>query len=69
MSQVKGATHSNFTRSDDGPDLISMLVVSMSVIYPSIADIEDVFESGDVDAGIWGLIDSADDSKKGSTVF
>lgn len=35
ISQIKGATHEAFTRSDDGPDLVTMLIVSMHVYYPS----------------------------------
>jgi len=35
IAQVKGATHQNFTRADDGPDLITMAAVSMNVIYPT----------------------------------
>jgi hypothetical protein len=35
MSQIKGATHEAFTRSDDGPDLVTMLIVSMHVHYPT----------------------------------
>lgn len=33
--QVKGATHEQFTRSDDGPDLVTMLQVSMVTVLPS----------------------------------
>jgi len=35
VSQVKGATHEQFTRSDDGPDLLTMLQVSMQTQTPS----------------------------------
>jgi len=35
ISQIKGATHEAFTRSDDGPDLVTMLMVSMHVYYPT----------------------------------
>lgn len=35
VSQVKGATHEAFTRSDDGPDLVTMALVSMHVYYPT----------------------------------
>jgi hypothetical protein len=35
VSQIKGATHEAFTRADDGPDLISMALVSMKVVLPS----------------------------------
>ena len=33
--QIKGATHEQFTRSDDGPDLVTMLQVSMVTVLPS----------------------------------
>lgn len=36
IQQIKGATHSTFTRSDDGPDLISQLSM-MKLIYPTEA--------------------------------
>jgi len=35
IAQIKGATHSTFTRSDDGPDLITQAVVTMHVYYPT----------------------------------
>ena len=35
VSQIKGATHETFTRSDDGPDLITMGCVTMHVYYPT----------------------------------
>ena len=35
VSQIKGATHETFTRSDDGPDLVTQGVVSMHVHYPT----------------------------------
>lgn len=35
VAQIKGATHVSFTRSDDGPDLITMALVTMHVYYPS----------------------------------
>ena len=35
VSQIKGATHETFTRSDDGPDLVTQAVVSMHVYYPT----------------------------------
>lgn len=35
VAQIKGATHETFTRSDDGPDLITMAVVTMHVYYPT----------------------------------
>ncbi len=35
IAQIKGATHEAFTRSDDGPDLITMALVTMHVYYPA----------------------------------
>ena len=35
VAQIKGATHQTFTRADDGPDLITMALVTMHVYYPS----------------------------------
>ena len=35
LTQIRGATHEAFTRSDDGPDLITMLIVSMHIYYPT----------------------------------
>lgn len=35
VSQIKGATHETFTRSDDGPDLVTQAIVSMHVHYPT----------------------------------
>jgi hypothetical protein len=35
VAQIKGATHETFTRSDDGPDLITMGIVTMHVYYPT----------------------------------
>ena len=35
VSQIKGATHEAFTRKDDGPDLVTMLMVSMHIYYPT----------------------------------
>lgn len=35
IAQLKGVTHETFTRSDDGPDLITMALVTMHVYYPT----------------------------------
>lgn len=35
VAQIKGATHEAFTRADDGPDLVTMAIVSMHVYYPT----------------------------------
>lgn len=70
ISQIKGATHEQFTRSDDGPDLISMAVVSMRVVYPSVSagKLEDKLV--DVKANVWDQYDFEKPIRKsGSTVF
>ena len=69
LSQIKGATHEQFTRSDDGPDLISMAIVSMRVNYPS-ASITAFGEDVEVSSGIWSdpHEDTANDYG-GSTIF
>lgn len=53
ISQIRGATHSQFTRADDGPDLITMAVVSMEVVYPSVSVDEDVTTKITPDGLIW----------------
>ena len=53
ISQIRGATHSQFTRADDGPDLITMAVVSMEVVYPSVSVDEDVTTKITSDGLIW----------------
>lgn len=35
LQQIKGATHTAFTRADDGPDLVTQAVVTMNVTYPA----------------------------------
>ena len=70
ISQIKGATHEQFTRSDDGPDLISMAVVSMRVVYPSVdaGKIDDKLT--DVKANVWDQYEFEKPHRKGgSTVF
>ena len=37
VKQIEGATHSRFSRADDGPDLCSMAFVSMNYLLPSVA--------------------------------
>ena len=61
ISQIKGATHENFTRADDGPDLITMALVSMNVIYPSEDAAERISELRNgtvVDDPFWGEVDN-----------
>ena len=70
LSQIKGATHEQFTRSDDGPDLISMAVVSMRVVYPSVSANKIDDKVTDVKANIWEQYDFEKPMRKGgSTVF
>ena len=35
VAQIKGATHVSFTRSDDGPDLITMALSYNACVLPS----------------------------------
>ena len=70
ISQIKGATHEQFTRSDDGPDLISMAVVSMRVVYPSVSAGKVDDKLVDVKASVWDQYDFEKPTRKsGSTVF
>ena len=72
ISQIRGATHSQFTRADDGPDLITMAVVSMEVTYPSVA-VDDEVTKITPDGLIWSSAfpDEIDELNTGnrSTVF
>lgn len=72
LTQIRGATHENFTRADDGPDLITMGIVTMHVVYPTDAPStrgRSTFESDD--GYIWeydGMLEP-DEDFGGSTVF
>lgn len=70
ISQIKGATHEQFTRADDGPDLISMAIVSMRVVYPSITAGKIDDKITDVKGSIWEQFEYEKPERKcGSTVF
>ena len=71
ISQIKGATHEQFTRADDGPDLISMAIVSMRVVYPSIAANKIDDKLTDLKHSAWGEFEFEKPTKRigGSTVF
>ena len=70
VSQIKGATHEQFTRSDDGPDLISMAVVSMRVVYPSVSAGKIDDKITDVKGNVWEQYEFEKPARKGgSTVF
>ena len=72
ISQVKGATHEQFTRSDDGPDLLTMLQVSMVTILPSETSIPAVSNSsGGYTGGIFSGMNFEPEeiSYGGSTIF
>jgi len=71
ISQIQGATHKNFTRADDGPDLISMIKNikyvlasedSSSVEFSNTEPEVDRYFSNDFD-------DDDDDIMTGSTIF
>lgn len=68
LEQIRGATHSNFARADDGPDLVSMLM-AMVVVQPT----ETVKVEGkkSIKRSMWSSIDWDDEpeSYSGSTVF
>jgi len=70
ISQVKGATHQQFTRADDGPDLLSMLQ-SIDTILPSegVAMNSVNYDNG-YTRGIFSDFEPKDDDDgRGSTVF
>lgn len=69
IQQVKGATHEQFTRSDDGPDLLSMLQVSMQVILPSEAPAVVSSSQGYTRSVFSDFEDEEEDEYGGSTVF
>ena len=68
LEQIRGATHNNFARADDGPDLVSMLM-AMVVVQPT----ETVKVEGkkSIKRSMWSSIDWDDEpeSYSGSTVF
>lgn len=69
LEQVRGATHENFTRHDDGPDLVSQTQM-MVVVQPTEAAKES--KTTKTKRGIWSNIDWDDDKDEdygGSTVF
>lgn len=73
IEQIKGATHKNFTRSDDGPDLITQAVVSMEVIYPTEGAVEenhnkDIENTRGGIGDIWSEMEE-EKTSSGSTVF
>jgi hypothetical protein len=69
LSQIRGATHENFTRADDGPDLVTMAMVSMHVVYPSDNEVLPVGYRTSGDNYIWQRYEVEDESDVGSTVF
>ena len=68
LEQIRGATHSNFARADDGPDLISMLM-AMVVVQPTETVKPENKKSSK--RSMWSNIDWEDEPEKytGSTVF
>ncbi len=68
LEQIRGATHSNFARADDGPDLISMLM-AMVVVQPTETVKPENKKSSK--RNMWSNIDWEDEPEKytGSTVF
>jgi hypothetical protein len=71
VEQLKGATHENFTRSDDGPDLVSMLN-HMVTIMPT--EKPRATKKNGLKRGVYSNIDfddddGMDDNYSSSTVF
>ena len=74
LAQVRGATHEKFARADDGPDLVTMAMVSMYVIYPNAGDGVDIdaidkIERDKYVLDYWGDDDDIDEVRTGSTIF
>jgi len=68
LAQVRGATHSSFTRADDGPDLCSMAFVSMEVVYPT-ADAEEYEPFEQVSGKYWGKWEHDKEDSGSSVIF
>ena len=68
LDQIRGATHANFARSDDGPDLVSMLN-HMVVVQPTQSVTPN--KSTNIKRGIYSSMDFdvEEESYRGSTVF
>jgi phage terminase large subunit-like protein len=70
VEQIKGATHENFTRADDGPDLVSMLN-HMVTVQPTEAPREN--KTSKSSRSVWSNMDWDDDKDEdnygSSTVF
>jgi len=68
LAQIRGATHSAFTRADDGPDLCSMALVSMEVVYPTADAVEyEPFEQ--VSGKYWGKWEHDKEDSGSSVIF
>jgi hypothetical protein len=68
LDQIRGATHENFARSDDGPDLISMLN-AMVVVQPT--ETVRVDKSENIKRGVFSSMnfEKEEENYRGSTVF
>jgi len=70
LQQIKGATHEGFTRSDDGPDLITQLVTLIDIIIPAVEPMMNPENNLDrIDASIWGHIDDDESNSGSSEIF
>lgn len=69
LDQIRGATHESFTKSDDGPDLITQGVVTMKVIYPTEAPMTEDNKLTEVADSIWGSMEKEEEIRGGSTIF
>ncbi len=67
LQQIKGATHTTFTRSDDGPDLISQVNL-IKYIVPT-DDGYSVPDEYDDESGIWGGYEQEPEDTGCSIVF
>lgn len=67
VQQIKGATHEAFTRSDDGPDLVTMLMVSGETVKPTDTAPRLVKTAAGTD--IWDDYEEEEENYDGSTVF
>jgi len=68
LDQIRGATHENFARADDGPDLISMLN-HMVVVQPT--EVARVTKAKNVSRSLFSDMDwdEEEETYSGSTVF
>ena len=69
LQQIRGATHESFTRADDGPDLISMAICTMHVVYPTEVSYAQVTTDDTSVPDIWGDEPGTEEESSNSMVF